>query len=96
MHFGNVSLALDRPGRLAPAYDMLPMAWRPEPDGEVLTRPFTPPLPAPAQLPVWRDAAALAAHYWQRVAQDTRVSPDLRAEAARVHVSTQELLERFG
>ncbi|MBI5549351.1 MAG: type II toxin-antitoxin system HipA family toxin YjjJ [Deltaproteobacteria bacterium] len=98
MHFGNLSLTLDsRPFRLAPAYDMLPMIYRPEAGGEVVTRqPFAPPLPTPPQLPVWRRAASLAALFWQRVADDTRVSTGMRAEAVRVLESTRMLRDRFG
>jgi len=96
MHFGNVSLSLDAlPARLAPAYDMLPMHYRPEPSGEVVTRPFFPPLPAPAEVPVFREAAQLALRFWHRASEDGRMSPAMRAEAARNADLVQRASERF-
>ena len=47
MHLGNLSFHLEQTLRLAPAYDMLPMAYAPLAGGEVPPRDFTPALPLP-------------------------------------------------
>ncbi|WP_035384054.1 HipA domain-containing protein [Ferriphaselus sp. R-1] len=89
MHFGNVSLFWrEVEGRfqfgLAPVYDMLPMLYAPE-KGEIVPRPLEirAPIAAPgdAALALW-----LAHEFWQRIADDTRVSRSfatLAAENAR-------------
>ena len=98
LHFGNVSLALDhaRPLRLAPAYDMLPMHYRPAATGEMPTRKFVPPVPNPQQLPTWRRALAIALAFWRRTAEDVRISAEFRVEAARIHDELRVLGERVG
>ncbi len=97
MHFGNVSLAFaeTRPLALSPAYDMLPMHYRPAVTGEVSWHGFLPPLPAPQQLPIWRRAADLAASFWAAAAHDERISVTFRGEAARVLQATHDLRTRF-
>lgn len=83
MHLGNVGvhLADARPLALAPAYDMLPMRFRPEASGEVVERglPLAPPLPE--QREDWHIAAALAREFWRRVAEDERISEGFRPMA---------------
>lgn len=98
MHFANVSLALDhtRPLHLAPAYDMLPMHYRPMATGEVVTRELVPPLPPPPERPLWQRAADTAQAFWQRAATDARISAEFRAESARVLHATSLLRERVG
>lgn len=98
MHFANVSFALDgtRPLRLAPAYDMLPMHYRPAATGEVLMTDLSLPLPTPQLLSIWRRAARLALVFWQRAQSDSRISDDFRTEAGRVHDALRSLAERFG
>ena len=68
--------------QLAPAYDMLPMGHAPLPGGEVASRLFSPPLPLPAQRPVWLVACAAALLFWQRAAADTRISAAFRRVCA--------------
>ncbi len=70
------------PMQLAPAYDMLPMGHAPLPGGEVASRLFSPPLPLPAQRPVWLVACAAALLFWQRAAADTRISAAFRRVCA--------------
>ncbi len=94
MHFGNVSLTLDRPCRLAPTYDMLPMLYRPEPGGELVARALEPALPPPAHLEVWQEAAGLAVQLWEEVAQDARVSAPFREEAGRNATRVRSALAR--
>jgi hypothetical protein len=97
MHLGNVSVSLDTlPCSLAPAYDMLPMLYRPEASGELVPRTFLPPLPKPAQALLWRQAAALALRFWQRAGEDGRVSAAMRAQAMENGDAIRALLERFG
>ena len=76
MHDGNLAFL---PGLvLAPAYDMLPMAYAPQRGGEVPAWDFAPPLPLPTEKDVWRAAAKAAVSYWQRCAEDERISREFR------------------
>lgn len=97
MHFGNLSFQLDDtlPLRLAPAYDMLPMAWAPGPHGEVSERAFTPRPPLPAERAAWGDAAAWALDFWQRVVEDDAVSAEFVALARGARTQVERLRERF-
>jgi len=83
MHFANVSFWLDDtlPFRPAPAYDLLPLAWAPSVQGEIVERPFAPRPPLPAGMAEWSEAAGWAEDFWQRVIADARVSPEFIARA---------------
>lgn len=83
-HFGNVMLFDDYAGsfELAPAYDMLPMLFAPQ-DGQIVARRFEPPAPTAAWLSVWTRARALAEGYWNRLAQDPRMSAEFRELSAQ-------------
>jgi hypothetical protein len=76
-HFGNISLVPENTEltrfTLAPAYDMLPMLYRPR-EGELVDRAFTPP--APSLLPGWYSALQAAAVFWERAAVDARISEE--------------------
>jgi broad specificity phosphatase PhoE len=61
-----------------------------------LSRRFTPPLPIPSQLSIWRQAAELAAEYWRRASEDSRISPGMRSETARAAETVRAALERLG
>jgi len=61
--------------RLAPAYDMLPMLYRPL-NGETPLPEFAPPAPAP--LREWSDAHQLALSFWALAAEDGRISATFR------------------
>jgi hypothetical protein len=84
MHQGNLSffLADARPLALAPAYDMLPMHYRPAASGEIVPRRFEPGLPLPEQREAWLAASTMAFECWQRIGGDARVSVAFR-EIAR-------------
>jgi len=93
MHTGNLSFQpgtrVDAGGTvaagplaLAPAYDMLPMAYAPLPGGEVPPRAFDPALPQPALRAVWLAACAAAIGFWTLAAADSRISADFRTTAA--------------
>jgi hypothetical protein len=74
-HFGNVTLFDRYLGlfELAPVYDMLPMLFAPQ-DGQLVPRQFEMVPARAAWLSVWARARALAEGYWERVAQDPRIS----------------------
>jgi hypothetical protein len=81
MHFGNLAFYLeDRlPLRLAPLYDMLPMAWAPRPgDGEP-TPELNPPPPLPREAEAWGEAVRLAEDFWARMEVLDNVSETFRS-----------------
>ncbi|MBL8470155.1 MAG: type II toxin-antitoxin system HipA family toxin YjjJ [Rhodocyclaceae bacterium] len=89
MHDGNLAF---RPGlSLAPAYDMLPMAYAPLRGGELPAYTYQPELPLPREAQTWRQAAAAAQTYWQRCADDTRISADFRRQCESNAQSLQRL-----
>lgn len=82
MHTGNLSFLVDGTLRLAPAYDMLPMAYAPLAGGEVPPRAFDPALPQPQQRAVWHLAREAAVAFWTMAAADSRISEGYRRECA--------------
>ena len=70
------------PLTLAPAYDMLPMAYAPLPGGEVPPAAWAPAWPAPAHRMAWLAASSAAISFWTRAAADSRISEGFRATAA--------------
>ena len=64
---------------LAPAYDMLPMAYAPLPGGEVPQREFAPPLPRPPQRDVWQVACNAAIAFWRQASAEPRISAAFQA-----------------
>jgi len=87
MHLANAALQLNdtRPLPLLPAYDMLPMHFRPAASGEVVERHYEVVLPTPERREDWHEAARAALNFWQRVANEPRISSGFRplAEEAR-------------
>lgn len=82
MHLGNLSFLARGAFELAPLYDMLPMLYAPLPGGEVPLRQYDPALPRPPQRVVWKAAARAAERFWQRAADDARISPPFRSICA--------------
>lgn len=80
-HLGNLSFYVGAQGelRLAPVYDMLPMAYFPK--VEVAPRDFTPPKPSPSLAEAWRSMLPVAIQFWLQVAGDKRVTEEFRATA---------------
>ncbi len=79
-HFGNISLIMEDGRRrfsLAPAYDMLPMLYRPQ-ENEVPARTFNLPFPPAAALAQWEDAQQAAERFWTATASEQRISPEFR------------------
>ena len=80
MHDGNLSYT---PGlELAPAYDMLPMAYAPGRGIELQEIDFQPMRPLPSERDAWQAAALAANKFWQTAAQDARISDGFRAICA--------------
>ena len=92
-HFGNISLIPSSARRdafhLAPAYDMLPMLYRPQ-EGEAVFPEYVPPVQASGTLAVFEQAQRHALLFWARAALDSRISGEFRAVCA----ANRELLER--
>lgn len=79
-HFGNVSLIMlddSRLYRLAPAYDVLPMVYRPV-DGTVPSRPLTVPAVVPGAANEWLSALESASQFWNQTKSDSRISEQFR------------------
>ncbi len=76
-HGGNLALQWD-PGastfRLAPVYDMLPMAFAPTSQGEVVDRAPPRPVADPTVLAVWSEMREVAARYFRDVLASPLVS----------------------
>ncbi len=98
MHFGNLAFFLDDtlPFRVTPAYDMLPMLWAPGSQGEMVARDFAPAPPIPALTGAWREAAVWAEDFWQRVAADSRLSPEFSSIVRDAGESVQRLRRFVG
>jgi serine/threonine protein kinase HipA of HipAB toxin-antitoxin module len=91
-HFGNISFFAEDNGRfrLAPAYDMLPMAFAPV-GADVIERPFEPAPPTADTLEVWADAARHALGYWSQLAQSAELSAGFRERSLRCHEAVARL-----
>jgi hypothetical protein len=82
MHLGNLSFEPVGTLRIAPVYDMLPMAYAPLSGGEVPPRPFDVALPMPEQRERWLAACTAALEFWRRAASDVRIGGPFRAVCA--------------
>ncbi|WP_043690817.1 type II toxin-antitoxin system HipA family toxin YjjJ [Luteimonas huabeiensis] len=98
MHLGNAGLVLDdrRPLALAPAYDMLPMLFRPAVSGEVVARPFEVSPPLPEQRAEWSIAARAAAEFWRRIADTGEIGKAFRSIAASAAAQIDRVRSRHG
>ena len=97
MHLGNAGLLLtdERPLALAPAYDMLPMAFRPAVTGEVVERQYAVTLPTPEQRDDWHAAALMAHEFWKQVEQADSMSNEFRGIAGRAIGSLAHAMRRI-
>lgn len=77
MHEGNLSFVSHggRPYALAPAYDMLPMAFQPGSGGGMQTALSPAGLHAAVPLAAWQRAMALATDFLEHIRADDRFSP---------------------
>ena len=94
-HFGNVSVFASGPPpyRLAPAYDMLPMAHAPS-STVLVERDFQPKPPTAATLDVWAEAAHHASRFWKRAADEPALSEGFREIARRCGERVETLRAR--
>lgn len=81
---------------LAPAYDMLPSSLMPGSGGERPEQLPELPLPMAGELALWKQAGTAAATYWQRLANDDRLSFDFRKLAGAQGKRIADRLERVG
>jgi hypothetical protein len=83
-HFGNVSLVIvdgRRRFELAPAYDVLPMLYRPR-DGEAPRPNFNPPRRMASAPREWNSAVDAAVVFWERISIEPLVSEEFRGVAS--------------
>jgi len=77
-HFGNISLFVeDDHFTIAPAYDMLPMLYRPREGAGVPE--FKPVAATGSGFMAWPSAQARAVDFWRRASEDNRISEEFRA-----------------
>ena len=93
MHYGNVSLFIspDRLLSLAPTYDMVPMQYRPNQEGQLPNKILNPQPPPPEARPVWARAAEAARQYWQTLAD----APLLSYDFAHIAEQNAEAMSRI-
>lgn len=96
MHFGNLSFFVDDVERpklaLAPAYDMLPMMWRPSVNtGELGVSPVAAPASIPAYLREQAEAREWAIAFWQQASTRDALDEPLR-EACEASVAKLKAL----
>ena len=98
MHYGNISLFMkpDRPLSLAPAYDMVPMHYRPDIEGRFSQEPLAPMPPPPESLRPWSAAADLAHSFWSQMAETPLASSSFRQLSGQNARVVQELRRFFG
>lgn len=92
-HFGNVSLVMGDGGRryrLAPAYDVLPMVYRPV-DGAVPSRPLAMPVVVPGAANEWSSALERACQFWNQTKGDIRISEEFRMICSENHTMVNEM-----
>ncbi|PUA18989.1 type II toxin-antitoxin system HipA family toxin YjjJ [Glaciimonas sp. PCH181] len=87
-HPGNLSLSWTSDGTFAlrPCYDMLPMMYRPNSQGEVVEREFNLSGLDRLDLRFLQRASDLANQFWDSVQTDARISEDFK-RVARLHVA---------
>lgn len=96
-HHGNIALAweFEKPHRLLPAYDMLPMVYRPNAHGEVIPREWTPKLGAGLELRHLALCYQMALRFWNRVLEDQRISSAFKQDVAIPHLERLKELGAF-
>lgn len=87
-HPGNLSLSWDGDGNfaLAPIYDMLPMMYQPNRQGEIIERHFHLSVLDNLDLRYLSQAQVIAVDFWINVMSDARISDDFKTVAER-HVA---------
>lgn len=90
MHNGNLAFLPSL--ELAPAYDMLPMLYAPQRGVELVERKFAPALPLPKERTNWLKAAKAAVVFWQRAANNERISERFRLISRANAIQVEALL----
>ncbi|MDB5775194.1 MAG: HipA-like N-terminal protein [Herbaspirillum sp.] len=92
-HHGNiaVSWAFDAPYRLLPAYDTLPMYYRPNAHGEIVHRTWNPSAINRLELRHLPACFHMAQSFWLQVCGDARISEDFKKVATQHLASLQPL-----
>jgi hypothetical protein len=98
MHRSNTSLWFGDtlPFALTPSYDMLPMLFAPNSQGDIVERRLSPRPPSPLLAAVWPQAAAAASEFWSLVSDEPRLSADFRAIARLASLEVARMIDRFG
>ena len=98
MHNGNLSFVSEhgRPYQLAPAYDMLPMAFRPLSSGTLPDSLPAARLHPSVQADTWRQALRLAAEFIRRMNADGRLSEDWKPCAAALVQHIEDARAKIG
>lgn len=79
MHAGNLSFYLsDMPLRLAPVYDMLPMAFAPNSAGNMRREPVKPQIDPVIPREVWLEMLPYARQFWLEASQNQGISESFR------------------
>jgi len=94
-HFGNISLVMVDGSKLftlAPAYDMLPMIYRPA-DGAAHASPIDPTPASPGAPEEWLAALKCAVLFWERAGEDPRISSGFRQLCLANRSVVQRLLD---
>lgn len=94
-HHGNIALAwrFDQAHALLPAYDMLPMLYRPNAHGEIIAREWVPNLGARLELRHLPQCYRMANQFWTEVLNDARISTGFKQDVAERHLSTLRNLD---
>lgn len=93
-HHGNIALAwtFDQRHQLLPAYDMLPMLYRPNTHGEIVEREWAPNLGARLELRHLPQCYGMANQFWSDVMNDSRISSEFKQGVAYRHLNTMRTL----
>ena len=83
MHYGNLSFFLsdEKPLKLCPVYDMLPMQFRPTAQGELPPQTLNPHYPTPREFSDASAALHAALDYWQTIVNNNDFSERFRTIA---------------
>jgi hypothetical protein len=93
-HFGNISLVMTEGSKrfqLAPAYDLLPMLYRPL-DGAAPAPTFLPPAAVVGGQQEWASALDAAYGFWEQVRLDQRISEPFRLLCTENGAAVRRLL----
>ncbi|PXX42676.1 HipA domain-containing protein [Undibacterium pigrum] len=93
-HHGNIALSwtFKQKHHLLPAYDMLPMFYRPNTHGEIVPRTWAADLANGLELRHLPKCHDMAQQFWTAVLHDERISQAFKSTIAEQHLSTMRAL----